>query len=168
MKATIRYSLSEAGRKASLIAGGDGKREQVVTGDVDATALDLLSVSSDGVVSGDATREEAAYGRVTKEFDAPQSFDDLLAIMRTWKLAETAKAAAEAAKCEGISQDSHAALTAALDACVSALRTIPDILCEYKHYGEAEIAPTFYKPPSGKSVADVIRFALEQAEKARG
>ena len=42
------YHLSEAGRKASLLAGGDGKAVQRLTLQVPATRLHLVSVDLNG------------------------------------------------------------------------------------------------------------------------
>jgi hypothetical protein len=49
---TIIYDLSPAGQKASLLAGGDGKRQQAVTGEIDPAEINhpLISVHSDGTL----------------------------------------------------------------------------------------------------------------------
>jgi hypothetical protein len=46
---TVVYHLSEAGRKASLLAGGDGHAVQRITIDVPANRLHLVSVNGNGV-----------------------------------------------------------------------------------------------------------------------
>src|SRR5574339_62312 len=47
--ATATYLLSEDGRKASLLAGGDGRSLQQVTLQVPANRLHLVSVDKQGV-----------------------------------------------------------------------------------------------------------------------
>ena len=47
-KVKIGYQLSEKGRKASLLAGGDGKADQVIEADITPELLERASVSSDG------------------------------------------------------------------------------------------------------------------------
>lgn len=54
-KATIKYYLSEAGRKAAILAGGDGKQKQIITTDVTPEILSLANVD----VNGDVTLEVA-------------------------------------------------------------------------------------------------------------
>jgi hypothetical protein len=44
MQATIQYYLDEAGQKASLIAGGDGKREQSTTVEINAEQVALFGI----------------------------------------------------------------------------------------------------------------------------
>ena len=44
LSATATFILSEEGRKASLLAGGDGKAVQTVVIDVPASRLHLVSV----------------------------------------------------------------------------------------------------------------------------
>src|SRR5438093_5735425 len=48
LTATATYMLSEEGRKASLLAGGDGRALQELTIQVPATRLHLVSVDTDG------------------------------------------------------------------------------------------------------------------------
>ena len=47
-KVRIEYLLSEKGRKASLLAGGDGKEKQIVYADLSQQALELATVNSEG------------------------------------------------------------------------------------------------------------------------
>src|SRR5262249_31307968 len=77
------YQLSEAGRKASLIAGGDGRAVQRLTVQVPATRLHLVTVG----VSGQAKLKlqphfERVDGQVVRRdsppvFDAPPTLDEL-------------------------------------------------------------------------------------------
>lgn len=77
------YQLSEAGRKASLIAGGDGKGVQRLTVQVPATRLHLVTVG----VSGQAKLKlqphfDRVDGQVVRRdsppvFDAPPTLDEL-------------------------------------------------------------------------------------------
>ena len=46
---TAVYHLSEAGRKASLLAGGDGRTVQRITVDIPANRLHLVSVNGHGI-----------------------------------------------------------------------------------------------------------------------
>jgi len=46
---TATYLLSEEGRKASLLAGGDGRAVQLLTMQVPSNRLHLVSVDADGV-----------------------------------------------------------------------------------------------------------------------
>lgn len=56
-KVRIQYLLSEAGRKQSILTGGDGKEHQVVEGDITPVSLGLARVKSDGSVTIDLTQE---------------------------------------------------------------------------------------------------------------
>src|ERR1043165_614610 len=49
LEATATYLLSEDGRKASLLAGGDGRAHQELTLEVPVHRLHLISVDSNGV-----------------------------------------------------------------------------------------------------------------------
>lgn len=55
-KATIIYNLTEGGRKANLLAGGDGKRRQEVLADITPELLELAHVGTDGEVVLDLTQ----------------------------------------------------------------------------------------------------------------
>jgi hypothetical protein len=80
------YQLSEAGRKASLIAGGDGKGVQRLTVQVPTARLHLVTVG----LSGRATLKLQPYfervdGHVVRRdsppvFDAPPTLDELFHI----------------------------------------------------------------------------------------
>jgi len=80
------YHLSEAGRKASLIAGGDGKGIQRLTVQIPATRLHLITVG----LSGQARLKlqphfERIDGQVVRRdgppvFDAPPTLDELFHI----------------------------------------------------------------------------------------
>lgn len=90
-KVRIEYLLSEAGRKKSLISGGDGKGKQAVDVDLTAEAVELASVDYSGNAVIDLTKplcEEvivSSYGtphlyeKMTNfYFDAPQTGDQLI------------------------------------------------------------------------------------------
>jgi hypothetical protein len=98
---TIRYFLSEQGRRESLRQGGDGRRIQEVTGvGVDAD-LDAFTVNDDGEVSFDLTDlhgcdpdfnprilPPASKGRFQKGeilWDVVPGWDDLLVVVRGFK-----------------------------------------------------------------------------------
>lgn len=96
MKATVRYLLSEAGRKKSLLSGGDGCQLQVLQVEVAPELLELAVVSEDGEVSLDvgftgwrepvpvdlrvakADRPWLEEVLERKEFDAPQDLAALI------------------------------------------------------------------------------------------
>jgi len=55
--AEIRYLINEEGRKASILAGGDGKEKQVLECECTPELLELAKVNSDGGVILDLTGE---------------------------------------------------------------------------------------------------------------
>ncbi len=83
LSVSVVYHLSEAGRKASLIAGGDGKGVQRLTVEVPSTRLHLVAVG----MSGQARLKlqphfERVDGQVLRHdappvFDAPPSVEEL-------------------------------------------------------------------------------------------
>jgi hypothetical protein len=83
LSVSVVYHLSEAGRKASLLAGGDGKGVQRLTVPVPSTRLHLVTVG----VSGQARLKlqphfERVDGQVLRHddppvFDAPPTLDEL-------------------------------------------------------------------------------------------
>ncbi|HEY3382588.1 MAG TPA: hypothetical protein VGK32_12515 [Vicinamibacterales bacterium] len=78
------YQLSEAGRKASLLAGGDGRAVQEVNVQVPATRLHLVSVDAKGVArlklrprfQMDADQRVVRVD-AAPTYDAPPTLDDL-------------------------------------------------------------------------------------------
>lgn len=79
------YSLSEAGRKASLLAGGDGRAHQRFVFDVAVARLHLVTVDANGF----ALLKLQPWYRITEQqqivryntppvYDAPPTIDDLL------------------------------------------------------------------------------------------
>ena len=85
LSATATFILSEEGRKASLLSGGDGRAVQTVTLEVPASRLHLVSVDRQGVARLRLRPrfEVDASQRVTRldsspAFDAPPSADELL------------------------------------------------------------------------------------------
>lgn len=75
MNVTIRFDLNEAGRKASILAGGDGKQDQVVEVPQDsphfAAALEQAEVANDG------TATIRFYG---SQFDRVPTVEELLGV----------------------------------------------------------------------------------------
>lgn len=84
LAATATYTLSEEGRKASLLAGGDGRAVQQITLQVPANRLHLVSVDRQGVarlklrprfeVDGD---QRVVRVDSVPLYDAPPTVDDL-------------------------------------------------------------------------------------------
>lgn len=79
------FRLSEAGRKASLLAGGNGKQSQVLTLALPTTRLHLVQVDGDGTARLRLrpqfhARPDQRIGRVDEspEYDAPPSPERLL------------------------------------------------------------------------------------------
>lgn len=73
---TATYLLSEEGRKASLLAGGDGRAVQELTLQVPANRLHLVSVDGDGVARLKLRpRYELNDEQRVVRFDAPPSYD---------------------------------------------------------------------------------------------
>lgn len=101
-KATIMYKLTEEGRKASLLAGGDGKEQQEIQVDITPELLELAFVGTDGEVVLDLTRNRPNTAELrtgynagidlrcvfknlnwnstgAEEFDTPQTAEQLIA-----------------------------------------------------------------------------------------
>jgi hypothetical protein len=82
---TAVYHLSEAGRKASLIAGGDGRAGQRITIEVPANRLHLVTVNGHGIArlklrpryELDAEQHVICIG-MAPVFDQPPTIDELL------------------------------------------------------------------------------------------
>jgi hypothetical protein len=85
LTATAVYGLSEAGRKASLLTGGDGRAVQQITLQVPANRLHLVNVSARGiarlklrprfVLDG---QEEIVCHDTPPMYDSPPTIDELL------------------------------------------------------------------------------------------
>ncbi len=71
--ATITYCLSEEGRERAVKAGGSGAYHRNVSGPIESVDARLFQMSQDGYAS-------AVFN--VMEFDAPQSFETLLAHLR--------------------------------------------------------------------------------------
>lgn len=109
-KITISYKLSEAGRKKSLLAGGDGKAEQTIIADITNELLERAHVDSNGNATWGIVYNPArfqilpTYGRpevTTKgvtvvSFDEPQTVESLLA----WVTGQETEMASEKAALE--------------------------------------------------------------------
>src|SRR4051812_16611197 len=81
---TLTYLLSEDGRKASLLAGGDGRARQELTVEVPASRLHLITVDLEGVarLKLRPRYELDAEQRVrrideTPMYDVPPAIEDL-------------------------------------------------------------------------------------------
>lgn len=90
---TATYTLSEAGRKASLIAGGDGRAHQRLTIQVPAARLHLVGVDANGIARLKLQpRFETDGERVVRHdgapvYDAPPTLDELFkAASRNYEL----------------------------------------------------------------------------------
>lgn len=98
--ATITYLLNEAGRKASILAGGDGQEKQILEVPVTPELLELAYVQQDGsvclnIATGTYTKSSIQEIKVesrstapgwgwerkyaAQHFDAPQTADALIA-----------------------------------------------------------------------------------------
>src|SRR5690349_6876010 len=88
LTATIHFRLSSAGQKAALLAGRNAEADQALDYELPADALDLLSISSTGILSADARDGYA------KHFDAIPTADEIVAYLR----AEQAERAEQAAR----------------------------------------------------------------------
>lgn len=85
LRVTAIYALSESGRKASLLAGGNGRAEQTIDLEVPGNRLHLVTVDADGNAK---LRLRPRYntssdGRIARLdappiYDAPPSIEDLL------------------------------------------------------------------------------------------
>ena len=84
LKVTVVYGLSETGRKASLLSGGDGKARQQLSLQVPSARLHLVAVDPSGVAS---LKLQPRYELTESErvirhdgppmYDAPPTIDDL-------------------------------------------------------------------------------------------
>ena len=92
MKAIIKYQLSESGRKASILAGGDGAEIQVI--EVDRESPEFREVVELGSVGNDAvTLNFSGYG--LPRFDSIQTAAEIIAAEKA-RRAEIAEREAEA------------------------------------------------------------------------
>lgn len=80
--ATINYLLSEKGRKASVLTGGNGKQNQSYVVPVTPELLTIASVSPQGDITinvgCDLNKAGKAHDRFSAHFDAPQSIENLI------------------------------------------------------------------------------------------
>lgn len=98
LSATATYVLSEDGRKASLLAGGDGHAVQQIALEVPANRLHLVSVDKQGVarlkLRPRFERQDGQQSIVRIDaaplYDAPPSIDDLYRVAATNHELETA------------------------------------------------------------------------------
>lgn len=84
LRVTVVYGLSEAGRKASLLSGGDGRARQQLSIQVPSARLHLIAVDPTGVarLKLQPRYELADSERVVRHdgppiYDAPPTIDDL-------------------------------------------------------------------------------------------
>lgn len=102
MRATITYALDDVGRKALLIAGGDGKAEQSATIEIAPGDVDLMDLTSDGSLSADARRGTVQdwSGWSLYYFSAPPTDGELIDFLRTRKVQRAEGEAEQKAKSE--------------------------------------------------------------------
>jgi hypothetical protein len=84
MQATITYYLNEAGQKASLMTGGDGKQVQTITAEITNGHIDLFHIS-DGKLSASCSQgaeKSGAWGWKEHYFSAVPTVDEILAFLR--------------------------------------------------------------------------------------
>lgn len=93
LSVTATYTLSEAGRKASLVAGGDGRAHQRLTVHVPTARLHLVAVDANGIARLKLQpRFEVDGERVVRHdgppvYDAPPTLDELFkAASRNYEL----------------------------------------------------------------------------------
>jgi hypothetical protein len=85
LRVTATYTLSESGRKASLLAGGNGRAEQTIDLDVPGNRLHLVTVDADGHARLKLrprydTKPDGRVSRIDASpvYDVPPSIDELL------------------------------------------------------------------------------------------
>jgi hypothetical protein len=105
LSVTATYLLSEDGRKASLLAGGDGHAVQQIPLEVPANRLHLVSVDKQGVARLKLRprferQEDTGIVRIDAApmYDAPPSIDDLYRVAAKNHELETAYDAARSAQ----------------------------------------------------------------------
>ena len=75
LRVAARYVLSEEGRKASLLTGGDGRAQQQLMVEVPTTRLHLVTVDADGTARLKLQPRYEAVGDRVLRHDAPPSYD---------------------------------------------------------------------------------------------
>jgi hypothetical protein len=96
MVATITYTLSQAGQRASILAGGNGQAQQTLT--VDPTSQEFARLVAAGDVSRDGNITLSLNWR-HKSFDAPATAAEVLDYLDALKIQEkNEEAARKAAK----------------------------------------------------------------------
>lgn len=104
---TITYRLTEAGRKASLISGGNGQEIQTVAGELTPENIDLFTVAADGKAAldifrtGEPERDSLYTANVEwKRYAAtvPMEFEALLVVARDFRALRQAHADAQPAR----------------------------------------------------------------------
>jgi hypothetical protein len=125
MNATIRYALTPAGQKASLLAGGDGKRDQTIAVPQDAPefrrCVEFGEVGADGSVTVDATvidRGPAApyCYRAPVAFDGAVTAAEVLDTLVSKRAALAAKIATEESEAKARREREDAEDRAAIEA----------------------------------------------------
>lgn len=90
---TIKFSLSAAGRKASLLAGGDGKQAQAVSVPADDPHFRIALALADVDAAGNAVLDLSGYG--WPDLDAVPSVEELLALPERRRAAQEVEKAAK-------------------------------------------------------------------------
>jgi hypothetical protein len=85
LRVTATYTLSESGRKASLLAGGNGRAEQAIQLDIPGNRLHLVTVDAEGHATLKlrpryGTKPDGRVSRIDASpvYDAPPSIEELL------------------------------------------------------------------------------------------
>ena len=160
MNVTITYSLSQTGRKASLLAGGDGAQKQTITVTPDmpefARAVEAASFSYDGKPIVDVYCYD--------DFDVIPTVDQILDVRESCAAKKAAKEAAE-----------KESIRAATQAVLDGRKTSKD--CSYTNDGdvsaryEYDVAAWPYDAPlaireSPEAVAWIAELAAERESAA--
>ncbi|MDE1867872.1 MAG: hypothetical protein KGI08_09225, partial [Thaumarchaeota archaeon] len=94
MHVTIHYKLSEQGRKASILAGGDGKAEQAVI--VEHGTEHFAAALAQADVGHDGTATLRLFMWYDPKFDAPPPIEELLSVRPAQAAAKAAEEVAAA------------------------------------------------------------------------
>ena len=136
MNATVTYTLTSDGQKASLLSGGNGQRKQII--EVDSSHPLFARIVSDGNIGSDGS-VSLTVTDYTECFDSPQTIESIFAAADARK---ARKEAEEQAAKNRLRQASQEVLDARRTkqypttySGVSATYTVPD----WPYYGSSEV-----------------------------